>query len=162
MNWQELADKINEVAGHQLLVISFLPKTQTGFMHYERSLIQRVLYHESLFSIHLGWTALFHPFTNSWFYMAPPKKDASSVQILDGNTLNKQPSLEENNIVRISYRAICTTSEYEMNPVHSKFFPIILLDGTEDKFPEEHFIETGMFIIPPELALKEKYIKIIE
>lgn len=104
MNWQELANQINATHGYHLITINFMPELRgVAFQHYQRASILRVVLHENLFSIHLGWQAIFHPFSSRWLWIDPPKAHGVSVQIIDGDITDVEPLVVEEGLIRITH-----------------------------------------------------------
>ena len=179
MNWQELANMINARNDYQLLQIGWLDgmEKHAAYMHYERSLIQRVVFHENLFSVYLAWEAYLDPFLNLWFFHNPPKDNGESVQIIDANVTNIQPLMLEmlygKTIFRVRYRnhsGMLRTVEIDPSSIDLDLNPTGIPKITLQEDPSMIFFETGSWIIPhgwgpaiepigPNETWKQKFIK---
>lgn len=168
MNWQELADMINSEKGHQLLQIGWIDEMEhVAYMQYQRALIQRVVFHENLFSIYLAWEAFLDPFTNIWILTNCPKddNDKNPVQIIDSNVTSIQPLVMEmpygKKIIRIRYRmhqGLLVTTEIDPLSIDldkTAGIPKI----TYKQGPEHNIMETGSWIIPPNCGPSIKPVK---
>ncbi len=142
MNWQDLANTVNSTPGHQLLTIEFENGDPIGIMRYQRSLIQRVAYHEDLFSIFLQWEAFFSPFDNQWIWGNPPNKNGECVQIIDLNVEKATPETNETSGISLVYHVIWRglPNGFDVDPKTNA----IRNQGTT-----LNFMETGKWIIPP-------------
>ncbi len=157
MNWQELANLVNARNDYQLLQIGWLDGWKhDAFMHYQRALIQRVVFHENLFSIYLAWEAFLDPFTNLWLFSNPPRQGGKeSAQIIDSNVSNIQPLVLEmpygKTIFRVRYRnhqGMLRTVEIDPSSIDLDQNPTGIPRITLQEDPFMNFFETGSWIIP--------------
>ncbi len=147
MEWQELADCINATSGHQLLDINFI-EGLPPWMHYKRALIVRVVFHEGLFSICLGWEAIFTPFSNNWVWSSPQKDDQGIVQIIDADVTRIKPHICPNGFILVKYdRWTGDLTHSNLNPakIETTEFPF----PTSQDGPYFNLIDGGTWILPP-------------
>jgi hypothetical protein len=149
--WKELADQINQQPGHQLITISFIQELKhlMSYQQYQRSEILSVGLHEGLFTIRIGWSAVFCPLRNQWLWFQEPSPSGQPVNAIDGDTLGSEPVQIEEGLVRITFtrwKGILIIDD--INPASAyedAKEPEVIRTGN----PTSNHIEGGMWIASP-------------
>lgn len=162
--WEELAREVNNNPGSQLLEIGFqMEDIGDRRIYYQRNLIQSAVFHEDLFSIRIGWSAIFSPFLSSWFWLAPPSEGRAPVQVYDISVDGRNPICENvPGAVRVACYELGGTIVFrETSPITAEYpFDKVVWRGKE--FSSVVQLQMGKWIMLsgfPEVIIDPQIIK---